>query len=190
MDWLLLESGPGEAAFNMAMDEALLLSMPRLRGPVLRFYSWTEKAASFGYFQKCCDAEKLPTLRPLVRRPTGGGLVSHDADWTYSMVFPASHVWYALRATESYRKIHEWLQVAFSDVGVKTELAPAARRAGPGQCFAGYEKADVLWNGVKIAGAAQRRTKEGLLIQGSVQPGSLTVNRSDWQKAMSTVAAQ
>ena len=190
MDWLLLECGVGDAAFNMAMDEALLLSMRRLRGPVLRFYSWTEKAASFGYFQKYSDAEKLTHLRPLVRRPTGGGFVPHDADWTYSMVFPASHVWYALRATESYRKIHEWLQAAFSDVAVKTELAPAARRAGTGQCFAGYEKSDLLWQGIKIAGAAQRRTRDGLLIQGSVQPGLLIVNRSDWQKAMSTVAAQ
>ena len=42
------------------------------------------------------------------------------------------------------------------------------RFAGP--CFAGYEKFDVLWHGKKIAGAAQRRNKLGLLIQGSVQP--------------------
>ena len=190
MDWLLLESGPGEAAFNMAMDEALLVSMPRLRAPVLRFYSWTERAGSFGYFQKYLEVEKLTHLRPLVRRPTGGGLVPHDADWTYSVVFPTNHAWYALPATESYRKIHEWIQAAFSQLGVTTELAPEARRAGPGQCFAGYEKSDLLWKGIKIAGAAQRRTRDGLLIQGSVQPGLLKGGRSDWQNAMSAVAAQ
>jgi lipoate-protein ligase A len=184
MAWLLLESGPGEAAFNMAMDEALLLSMPRLRTPVLRFYSWTEKAASFGYFQKYAEMEKLTHLRPLVRRPTAGGLVPHDADWTYSLAVPNNHPWYSLRAPESYRRIHEWIQSAFKEAGVATELAPAPRRAGLGQCFVGYERYDLLWHGLKIAGAAQRRTRDGLLIQGSVQPGSIRVERVQWQNAM------
>jgi lipoate-protein ligase A len=50
--WFLLESGSGSAAVNMAVDETLLEAMPRLQRPVLRFYGWTESAASFGYFQK------------------------------------------------------------------------------------------------------------------------------------------
>ena len=73
--WYLLESGVGSYAFNMALDEALLEAMPRLGKPVLRFYSWSERAASFGYFQKYAEIERLTLLRPLVRRPTGGGLV-------------------------------------------------------------------------------------------------------------------
>src|SRR5205823_2318492 len=77
--WLLLQSGPDSPAFNMALDEALLASMPRLGRPVLRFYGWTEKAASFGYFQKYAEVERMTSLRPLVRRPTAGGLVPHDA---------------------------------------------------------------------------------------------------------------
>src|SRR5437762_4577212 len=48
--WFLLQSGPGDPAFNMALDEALLEAMPHLGKPVLRYYSWTEPAASFGYF--------------------------------------------------------------------------------------------------------------------------------------------
>lgn len=86
--WLLLNSGAGSAALNMALDEALLEAMPRLGQPVLRFYSWIEPAASFGYFQKYADVGKATSLRPLVRRPTAGGVVPHDADWTYSLVFP------------------------------------------------------------------------------------------------------
>ena len=70
--WLLLQSGPGTAPFNMALDEALLEAMPRLGKPVLRFYGWTEPAASFGYFQKYAEVERATLLRPLVRRPTGG----------------------------------------------------------------------------------------------------------------------
>src|SRR5438128_6134191 len=167
--WFLLQSGPGNHAFNMALDEALLEAMPRLAAPVLRFYSWTEKAASFGYFQKYAEIQRMTMLRPLVRRPTAGGLVPHDADWTYSLVFPTGHEWYALKATLSYRRVHEWIQAAFKKLNVVTDLAPCPRKVEAGHCFAGYEKSDVLCQGKKIAGAAQRRPREGLLIQGSIQ---------------------
>lgn len=182
--WLLLRSGAADCAFNMAMDEALLEAMPRLGRPVLRFYGWTEAAASFGYFQHFGEVEDATSLRPLVRRPTGGGIVPHQADWTYSLAFPVSHEWYALAATGSYRRVHEWLQAAFAGLNISTELAPAALKAQPGQCFAGYEKSDLLWHGRKIAGAAQRRRRDGLLIQGSVQPPPLPLARTDWEQAM------
>ena len=221
--WLLINSGAGGAAFNMALDEALFEAMPRIGKPVLRFYGWTEPAASFGYFQKFEDVERAMLLRPLVRRPTGGGIVPHDADWTYSLVFPTSHDWYSLTAIESYRRVHEWIQAAFAKLNTETQLAPSCKKsvpssrgAGeahseksgignrkfetsqslltpapaavlPGQCFAGYEKFDVLWHGKKIAGAAQRRNKPGLLIQGSVQPPPISPDRAGWEKAMGDV---
>ena len=182
--WLLLNSGPGAPAFNMALDEALLAAASRVGRPVLRFYGWTEPAATFGYFQKYADVVRATPLQPLIRRPTGGGIVPHDADWTYSLAFPPGHEWHSLRAEESYRRIHEWIQSAFAKLKVVTTLAPNAHKTGPGQCFAGYEKFDVLWNGKKIAGAAQRRNKLGLLIQGSVQPPPISLARTDWQLAM------
>jgi len=166
-------------------------------------------------------------LRPLIRRPTGGGIVPHDADWTYSLAFPPGHEWHSLKAEESYRRVHEWIQSAFAKLDVITELAPgckksipsfrssrreeapsssaecgvrsaelnqslltsAATSVLPGQCFVGYEKFDLLWNGQKIAGAAQRRNKLGLLIQGSVQSRciGISIARTDWQKAMGEV---
>jgi lipoate-protein ligase A len=172
----------------MALDEALLEAMPRLQRPVLRFYGWTERAASFGYFQKYLEVERLTLRRPLVRRPTGGGVVPHDTDWTYSLVFPAGHEWYALKAVESYRRVHEWIQAAFARLNVAAELAPCCRKAEPGQCFAGHEKFDLLWRGKKIAGAAQRRTRNGLLIQGSVQPPPPAISRKGWQEMMRAVA--
>jgi len=188
--WLLLDSGPGAAAFNMALDEALLGAMPRLGRPVLRFYGWTESAASFGYFQRHAEVERLTRLLPLVRRPTGGGLVPHDADWTYSLAVPFGHEWYGLKAEESYHRVHEWLRAAFAELGMPAELAACARKAGPGECFVGHEESDLLWQGRKIAGAAQRRTRDGLLIQGSVQPPPLALAREDWQQAMCSVASQ
>ena len=161
--------------------------LPKAR-PVLRFYSWTEAAASFGYFQKYVEVEQMTLLRPLVRRPTGGGVVPHDADWTYSLAFPPTDAWYALKAVESYQRVHEWIQSAFLKLGITTELAPCCRKALPGQCFVGNEKFDVLWQGRKIAGAAQRRTRNGLLIQGSVQPPPTNIARSDWEQAMCETA--
>jgi lipoate-protein ligase A len=188
MNWLLLNSGKCEAAFNMALDEALLEAMPRLQQPVLRFYGWAEPAATFGYFQKFSEVAAVTMLRPLIRRPTGGGIVPHDADWTYSAIFPAGHEWHSLKAEESYRRIHDWLRLAFAELKIETELAPCCKKSLPGQCFAGHEKSDLLWRGKKIAGAAQRRNKLGLLIQGSVQPPTISFSRSDWEQAMAAVA--
>ena len=183
-EWLILRSGAGAAAFNMALDEALLEALPRLGQPVLRFYSWTAPAATFGYFQKFAEVERTTLLRPLIRRPTAGGIVPHDADWTYSLAFPTGHVWHSLRAEESYRRAHAWIQTAFATLGTETELAAACKKTAPGQCFAGHEKFDLLWRGRKIAGAAQRRNRLGLLIQGSVQPPSVSLARADWERAL------
>jgi lipoate-protein ligase A len=168
----------------MALDEALLESAAQLGSAILRFYSWTKPAASFGYFQHYSGVERLTSLRPLVRRPTGGGVVPHDRDWTYSLVFPPAHFWYSFSAVESYRRVHEWIQRAFAAMKVATDLATERRRADAGQCFVGYEKFDLLWRGTKVAGAAQRRAKRGLLIQGSIQPPPLSLIRSDWEAAM------
>lgn len=183
--WFLLRSGSLDAASNMAWDEALLHSAAKLGRPVLRFYGWTEPAASFGYFQKYAEVGTKTHLRPLVRRPTAGGMVPHDADWTYSVTIPPGDSWYTLKALESYRRMHSWQRSAFLRMGMETELAPCCKKSGPGQCFVGHEQFDLLWYGSKIAGAAQRRNRDGLLIQGSVQPPpDRNLNRADWETAM------
>jgi lipoate-protein ligase A len=109
--------------------------------------------------------------------------VPHDRDWTYSVAVPPGHFWYALSAEESYRRIHEWLRDGFARLGVETALSPCCVKEIPGQCFIGAEKHDLLWHGKKIAGAAQRRNKLGLLIQGSVQPPPIGLDRAAWQAA-------
>jgi len=188
--WLLYNSGSQSATHNMAVDEALLAVMPRLRQPVLRFYGWTEPAATFGYFQKFAEVSARTQLRPLIRRPTGGGIVPHDADWTYSLAFPVGHDWHGLAAVASYERVHQWIQAAFARLNLATELAPCCLKTAPGACFEGYEKSDVLWHGRKIAGAAQRRNQLGLLIQGSVQPPPIPLARSDWESAMLAAARE
>lgn len=189
-EWLLLDSGACAPAVNMAWDEALLENVAEWQRPILRFYGWTEPAATFGYFQKIADVELMTGLRPLIRRPTGGGLVPHKNDWTYSAAFPPRHEWYELKAEESYRRIHEWIRDAFALLSLQTELSPCCQKDIPGQCFIGAEKYDLLLGGKKIAGAAQRRNKAGLLIQGSVQPPPPRISRPQWQEAMLKVAKE
>ncbi len=182
--WRLLQSGVCASSENMAWDEALLESAAFRGEPTIRFYGWREAAATFGYSQRFADVSRWTTLRPLIRRPTGGGLVLHDSDWTYSVIIPPSHSWYQLRAAESYQRMHHWIRDAFVKLNLATELSRGCQKDIPGQCFAGAEKFDVLCAGRKIAGAAQRRNKFGLLIQGSVQFEPPQADRSAWEKAM------
>jgi len=172
----------------MAVDETLLERSEDLGLPVLRFYGWSEAAATFGYSQHWAEVQALTGLRPLIRRPTGGGVVHHDHDWTYSLVIPPGHPWYRLRAPESYSRLHAWVCAALRRGGLEAILAEQARRVGPGQCFVGAEEADVLVGEGKVAGAAQRRTRRGLLIQGSVQMGTGDFSRGDFETAMKEIA--
>lgn len=188
-DWLRLNNGPCEPAYNMALDEALLENAATLGHPVLRFYDWTEPCATFGYSQKITQIEAATNLRPLIRRCTGGGLVPHDGDWTYSLIFPPDHEWAGLAATESYQRTHTLLQASFKEIGVETELAKSCRRPKPGECFEGHELHDLLFNGKKIAGAAQRRNRHGLLIQGSAQPADHWP-QTIWQDCLSQGCSQ
>jgi lipoyl(octanoyl) transferase len=189
--WRFVETAPASAALNMGVDEALLQAAKEVGVPVLRFYEWSESAATFGYFQHYDEIAAWTTLRPLVRRTTGGGLVPHDADWTYSVIIPPGDAWYELRAAESYRRLHEWVAGALQIAGVAAELAAERMKDAPGQCFIGAEQFDVILKGRKIAGAAQRRTRDGLLIQGSVQPGELQSRKKEWQRAMvETISAE
>jgi len=184
MNWYFLDTGKGEPAWNMALDEALLHEIAALNRPVLRFYGWVERAATFGYFQPYAQIAAWTSLRPLIRRPTAGGLVPHDADWTYSVIIPPSHPWYELRAVESYLHLHRWVASALRAADVPAELAPAASKEIPGQCFAGAEQHDIVLKGRKIAGAAQRRAREGLLVQGSIQSLPAECDRALWQRHM------
>ncbi len=186
--WQFMDTGEGEPSWNMAFDEALLERVTPSGSPILRFYSWTVPAATFGYFQKYDEVASLTSLRPLIRRPTGGGIVPHENDWTYALAIPAGNAWHRIRAAESYRRLHEWVAAALRMAGEDAALAECCEPSGPGRCFVGAEKHDVLVAGRKAAGAAQRRTANGLLIQGSIQADGMTATRSEWKSAMQMAA--
>ena len=190
------------AAENMATDFLLLQRYPDPAAARFRHYDWRGTAFTFGFGQKIAFVhEKLAADLPadLCRRPTGGGIVDHRNDWTYALVIPRGHDLEAARAVESYRAVHAALAAALvacgqpavlkescepapdADGDAPDEGAACTAAKGPGVCFARPELYDVLRpdTGGKIAGAAQKRTKEGLLFQGSVwRPAAPAVR--DW----------
>lgn len=188
--WRLWEDGAHGAAWNMASDELLLDEVVAEGRPILRFYGWTEPAATFGYSQRWAEVQRWTALRPLIRRPTGGGLVPHDRGWTYTLAFPSGHAWHQLRARESYARVHSWLQRAFARTGWRTELARSGPGGVPGACFSRAETSDVLSGGTKVAGAAQRRTRGGLLIQGAVAEMRSGAGAGALQSALVAIASE
>ena len=154
------------APLNMALDEALLGDA---RVPLLRIYRWERAAASFGYFGKFAPLAAAWPKRDIVRRMTGGGVVPHGQDLTYSLIVPEGHAFAARSPRDVYRSVHEAIGGLLASNGETPALAAPPGRAGSGVCFESPAEFDLLATGRKIAGAAMRRTKCGLLLQGSIQ---------------------
>ncbi len=187
------------AAGNMAMDFLLLQRYPEAAAPRFRHYEWRGPAFTFGFSQKIDFVRSnLPPGETfdLCRRPTGGGIVDHRLDWTYALVLPRGHPLYDERAAQSYRIVHEGLAAALgapaavklacdkverADPSALGEEATCGQAAPPpGVCFQRAELYDVIHSatGAKIAGAAQKRNKHGLLFQGSIDKSAL--GTIDW----------
>lgn len=202
MNLEILPTRTSGAAENMAVDFLLLQRYPRAV-PRFRHYEWRGPAFTFGYSQKIAFVrESLAAVEPpyeLARRATGGGIVDHREDWTFVLVIPRGHPLEELRATQSYREVHEALAEALRAQGVAAKTKPCADgpaegddgsvKAGAGLagvCFQRAEVYDVVneRTGEKIAGAAQKRNKHGLLFQGSIWRTSAEVGgvRVDWDK--------
>ena len=169
----LLDAGPRSAPVNMAMDEILLKKISR---PLLRVYQWNRPTASFGYFEKYSAVEGEHAGRELVRRWTGGGVVLHGKDFTYSIMAPVDSPLFKSNAGESYRMIHEQIVETMRESGMRAWIASAASPKTSSACFENAVRHDILLDQQKIAGAAQRRTRFGLLHQGSIQCADLPAN--------------
>lgn len=172
LDELLVydDNEPRAAPLNMAVDEALLESTTV---PTLRFYRWRGPSLSFGYFGSYADVAGQSGEREIVRRWTGGGVVPHGSDLTYSVIIPARHSFFALSSVRIYSDLHQAISVAFKAIGVQATLADSVSPKISENCFANAVRADVISHGRKIAGAAHRRTRAGLLHQGSIQHAPL-----------------
>lgn len=161
-DMLVLREIVGiTAAVNMAIDEALL-EIATL--PTIRFYRWDHPALTFGYFNRFADLGQ-DRHRDCARRWTGGGIVLHGDDLTYALIIPPNDPAFAESTMSIYEQTHSAIQRAIEGASLATGAAPKISES----CFANPVRADVMLHGKKIAGAAQRRTRRGLLQQGSIQ---------------------
>jgi lipoate-protein ligase A len=139
--------------------------------PLLRFYEWSEPTVSLGYFEKLSDAKAAVGGGNLnyVRRWTGGGIVDHRHDHTYTLFIPKGHSIEQSRGNVSYQLIHQVLADSLYDVGVECELTESDFDSDSRACFEKPVMFDILGKlGEKLAGGGQKRARYGLLHQGSV----------------------
>ena len=185
MPLILLPNAYGDAATNMAIDASLLYALPSSIA-AFRHYGWTEPAITFGYTQRLADVQAAARLNQdlrLCRRLTGGGIVDHRYDWTYALAIQAHLSAADIPAKELYTILHRCIQNALEAQLIQTQLAPChraceqadrQRATAPDQCFVHPSTDDVLRpDGTKIAGAAMKRARQGLLIQGSIDRSAL-----------------
>ena len=170
----LLQTPPLTVFEHMALDETLAQSGGSV--PLLRFYEWTAgPAVTFGYsqFYHFVRQQTRAEQGPLCRRPTGGGLVFHGEDLTFSLIFQSR-----LSPKEIYRQLHSALEQALAASGAlvsSRQGAVAAAQYAPQQngqasgCFANPVQDDLLSGGHKVLGGAIRRFGEMILYQGSLQ---------------------
>src|ERR1700730_10338908 len=119
-------------AMNMAIDEALL---EITTVATLRLYRWEHAALSFGYFGSYEDVADQRGDREIVRRWTGGGIVPHGDDLTYSVVIPASHPFFARSSLAIYSSLHEAIRAALKVSGIDATLANSVSPRVSEDCF-------------------------------------------------------
>ena len=160
---------------QMALDAALLLD--EAAPPRLRFYRWNAPALTFGYAQRWRDVAPLvPGGDPAraARRPTGGGIVFHGDDLTFTAAFPAPPAW---NPTRLYADLHAHLLRALISIGhpaaVWHQPASSAPHTpdGPLRCFSSPVPMDLTTpdGKSKILGGALRRVRTRVLYQGSLR---------------------
>jgi lipoate-protein ligase A len=168
---LLIERAPASGARNMAVDEALLDSVAAGSPAVLRIYRWAEATISTGYFQR-----ETPEIEPggrfyglpAVRRLSGGGAILHHREITYSCCIPGGHP-LAGEPTLLYEQIHRRICEVLAEFGLSAE--PRGAHEGgekPFLCFARGDRRDLVCQGFKVVGSAQRRRGAGVLQHGSI----------------------
>lgn len=173
--WRSITTWGAPPAFNMGLDEALLLDAEAQ--PTLRLYSWKPDALSLGYFQKYAEVGGTEKAGVVVRRITGGGAIHHVNELTYSLTAPLTDPLFAGTIGESYQRIHKAIAKALAVYDVKATLRGKgveleSENAETGMCFHKSSCEDLVWNNKKGVGSAQRRKDGRVLHHGSIKLGT------------------
>lgn len=177
--WRLIDTGLLPGARNMAIDEALLACFePGESSPALRLYGWSPPAFSYGRFQNPEEIIDLDRCRAdgiqVVQRITGGGVIYHANELTYSLVCPTDFSSASGSVKEAFFRLTSFLLSFYRNLGLPAchavEHYAETKRFGERTplCFAGIESCDILISGRKIGGNAQRRLKKVIFQHGSI----------------------
>lgn len=171
---------------NMALDWFLLEKLEKNDQIKIRHYQWRTPSLTFGYGQafNWVQSQVSSPHVEICRRPTGGGVVDHQNDWTYSLIIPAHKPPYTMRPLTLYNQVHSAIASALNQEGIDTHLMPCCNNIHNEKeriCFQQPSPYDVILKAtnLKIAGAALKKTRQGLLIQGSINTthlGSIDLN--------------
>jgi lipoyl(octanoyl) transferase len=172
--WRFLDSGALGGAEQMSLDAGLMDRARETGEAVLRVYRWARPTLSFGRHESVRGRFAPESLAQAnvdaVRRPTGGRVLLHDREVTYSVTAPAPD---GERLAESYRRINALLVAALGRIGVHVSEAPVrpkekSRRPGGAACFADPSPGELIVGGRKLVGSAQLRERGALLQHGSI----------------------
>ncbi|HWR57957.1 MAG TPA: biotin/lipoate A/B protein ligase family protein [Thermodesulfovibrionales bacterium] len=174
-EWRFIDSGPCAASYNMAVDEAIAISVRNGSSPpTLRVYGWDRPSVSLGSFQKISDIDVgfcAKTNVPIVRRPTGGRAILHDDELTYSFSSRSEGA-FSGGLLDSYRQLSAAFKSAIETLGlhlaVKTERESGRNLARSPLCFKSTSYGEITFKGKKLIGSAQKRWRDGFLQQGSI----------------------
>jgi lipoate-protein ligase A len=173
-NWRLIRSGYLPGAMNMALDDALLRAVADDSSlPVLRFYRWQPATLTLGYAQSAVEGVDIDLCGAagvdVVRRPTGGRAVFHDREVTYAVIAPIGGL-FGGSIVSSYQVIAGVLRHALCRFGLPAELVPGKPRGQVGRavCFTAPAQHELLIDGCKVAGCAQKRRGNAFLQHGSI----------------------
>jgi lipoate---protein ligase len=177
-DWEIIDTGVQSAEENMRFDAELLEGAEAFSRPVLHLYGWAGESATYGYFtdpSRFLDLEAVGKVSlNLARRPTGGGIVFHLWDMAFSVLVPAHCSGFSMNTLENYGFVNRAVLGAVKEFLRGPSLSMTSHDFSPLDsscshfCMAKPTKYDVMWEGKKVAGAAQRKTRKGFLHQGTI----------------------
>lgn len=174
MKWRLLGLTTADGAMNMAIDEALLLSVAAGGQPVLRFYQWKRPCISIGYSQKTTTIDREACQQnewDVVRRLTGGRAVLHHNELTYMLCVPDTEQSMAGGVIASYQRISRGLAAGLTQMHVALDTVCPSTRVDQQQspaCFDATSACEITFRGRKLIGSAQTRRKGVILQHGSL----------------------
>lgn len=175
--WRFIDTGPQDAFYNMAFDEAIAINVIKgLSPPTLRLYGWSLPSVSIGCFQGIKDIDReycsINSI-PVVRRPTGGRAILHNEEITYSFSSKSMAPFFSTGLLDTYAVLSEALYWAISSAGIDIRIKKRREHgrtlAGSALCFQSVSYGELSVDDKKVIGSAQKRWRGGFLQQGSIQ---------------------